>query len=252
MKCRDAREKLLAYADDDLPADERAAIEAHLEACADCRAEAAGLRRTEDALRALAAVERAPEVTADLRSRLAVRPVHHFPWVLAGAAVAAAAALLFLWPHPRVPRPEPRSRGAQAVVRVPVAEPLAQPAVESKMKPAAPPRRRPLRHRIARRAPPRPRPPVEAPKPEPAAPEAAAAEPPEGGTPEIPAGVILVLGAAEEPLSPSSCYVEVSMPDGRKSILQRDVEVDATGQPAALRLAYENIEPGTRARKEGG
>jgi hypothetical protein len=38
-RCREWREALGAYALDQLPAEERAAVEAHLEGCADCRAE---------------------------------------------------------------------------------------------------------------------------------------------------------------------------------------------------------------------
>lgn len=256
MKCQDVREELVASMDGPASPAEQSAVAAHLEACAACRQEAADLRRAEDALRALAALERAPDLAADLRRRLAARPARQLPRLPAGTAlavvIAAAAALFLLRPRPPATHTRPPSRQAEVAAAPPGVEPLPAPAVEPKMKPAAPPRPKFARYRIARRRSPPAEAPGETPRREPAAPEATAAEAATPGAPEAPYGVILLLGPPQEPLSPSSCYVEVSMPDGRKSILQQDVEVDATGQPAALRLAYENIEPGTRARKEGG
>lgn len=51
MTCHEAREWLSAYVDAALDPDERARVEAHLETCAECRHELAGLRQTVTLLR---------------------------------------------------------------------------------------------------------------------------------------------------------------------------------------------------------
>jgi hypothetical protein len=105
--CRDWRLSLGAYALGDLPAQERVALEAHLEGCPECRAEAESLGAVAQLL-PLADPDRfsrpAPQPAADLGQRVAVaiggerrvrerRRRWRFGLALSGAAAAAAAAL---------------------------------------------------------------------------------------------------------------------------------------------------------------
>ncbi len=105
--CRDWRHLLGAYALGDLPEEERASLEAHLEGCPECRAEAASLE-TVARLLPLADPNRfaypAPQPAADLGQRIAAtidgerrvavrRRRWRFGLALSGAAAAAAAVL---------------------------------------------------------------------------------------------------------------------------------------------------------------
>jgi hypothetical protein len=56
-------------------------------------------------------------------------------------------------------------------------------------------------------------------------------------------GVIVLLGRPKPILPSSSCYLEVSFPDGGKSITDQSVERDAAGRPRAVQIAYENTSP---------
>lgn len=112
-ECRNWRHLLGAYALDDLAADERAAVEAHLEGCGGCRAEAASLRSVAQLL-PLADPARfsqpAPQPPAELAERIAaaiaaeqrttVRRRRRFGFALGGAAAALAAAALALFVLP--------------------------------------------------------------------------------------------------------------------------------------------------------
>src|SRR5262249_48583410 len=73
--CHDARDQFSALVDDALPAGERAALDAHLATCADCRREIGRFRRTVSLLHRVAPV-RAPAGFVD-RVLEAARPV---PW----------------------------------------------------------------------------------------------------------------------------------------------------------------------------
>jgi hypothetical protein len=75
MNCHDAREQFSALIDDALAADERAALDAHLATCADCRRELQRFRDTVALMRGAAAI-RAPVGFVD-RVLEAARPV---PW----------------------------------------------------------------------------------------------------------------------------------------------------------------------------
>ena len=75
MNCHDAREQFSALIDDALAADERAALDAHLATCADCRRELQRFRDTVALMRGAAPV-RAPAGFVD-RVLEAARPV---PW----------------------------------------------------------------------------------------------------------------------------------------------------------------------------
>lgn len=107
-ECRHWRHLLGAYALGDLAADERAAVAAHLEGCAECRAEAASLQSVAQLL-PLADPARfsqpAPEPAPELAERIAARiggerrsAVRRRRWrfgfVLGGASAAIAAAVL--------------------------------------------------------------------------------------------------------------------------------------------------------------
>jgi Putative zinc-finger len=109
--CREWRHLLGAYALGDLGAEERTALEAHLEGCAECRAEARSLE-TVGQLLALADPERfsqpAPQPAPDLGQRIAAtiaaeqqvghrrRKRRRFAFAVSGSMVAAAAAVLAL------------------------------------------------------------------------------------------------------------------------------------------------------------
>jgi hypothetical protein len=108
-KCRDWRHLLGAYALGRLPADERAGLEAHMEGCPACRAEADSLAPVARLL-PLADPDRfsrpAPQPSAELGERIAAtiggerkvtrkrRQRRRFAFGLGGATVAAAAAVL--------------------------------------------------------------------------------------------------------------------------------------------------------------
>jgi hypothetical protein len=108
-KCRDWRHSLGAYALGRLPADERAGLEAHMEGCPACRAEADSLAPVARLL-PLADPDRfsrpAPQPSAELGERIAAtiggerkvtrkrRQRRRFAFGLSAATVAAAAAVL--------------------------------------------------------------------------------------------------------------------------------------------------------------
>ncbi len=104
MKRDDFTLRLHAYADGELDAAGTRAVEAHLEGCADCRAELAGIRDLKAALRALDFSETAPEgLAAGIRSRVAqVRARTHMAWAAGSGLLAAclAGALLMVQPSP--------------------------------------------------------------------------------------------------------------------------------------------------------
>jgi hypothetical protein len=107
-ECREWRHSLGAYVLGDVTADERTGLEAHLEGCADCRAEAESLR-TVAALLPLADPDRverpAPQPSPELAARIAAtiggererghqRQRRRFGFAFGGAVAAAAAAVL--------------------------------------------------------------------------------------------------------------------------------------------------------------
>ncbi len=94
--------RLHAYADGELDADEARAVEAHLETCADCRAELAQIRALKSALRTLDFSEMAPEgLSGDIQRRVA-QARQRTVWATAGGGLLAAclAGALFLLSGP--------------------------------------------------------------------------------------------------------------------------------------------------------
>ena len=251
MKCPTVRRKLSRYLEAEVSSGARVAIAAHLEECADCRAEAAALQRAQAALGTLAAVERAPDLTADVRRRLAAGPPRRLGWRWAGAALSAAAvaAVLLLWLGPRTLPVRPRARPTRVAEASPRVAPPAPSAVVTSPKQPTPRQRRLVRRHIARYSP----------RPLLPAPQGATPAPPVRETPvDVAArqptigGVVLLVGEPRETAPRSSCYLEVSLPDGSKSVTERAVERDADGQPRTVRIAYQRTAPETRAATEGG
>jgi anti-sigma factor RsiW len=113
MDCATVRGKLAEYVDGQLPAGSRRAVEAHLAACARCRAELALLREVDEALatwpvlaepdgltaRVMAGI-RAGETKAASRSRLTLRVLPHLRvrWqdAVLGLALALTVVVLFV------------------------------------------------------------------------------------------------------------------------------------------------------------
>lgn len=110
-RCREWRTSLGAYALGQLPEGERAALEAHLEGCPECRAEADSLRGVARLLplaEPARIAEPAPRPPAQLRGRIEtvigaeragerrLRRRRRFGFALGGVAAAAAAAVLAL------------------------------------------------------------------------------------------------------------------------------------------------------------
>jgi len=258
MRCRAVQHRLSQYLDGELSAREQAAIAAHLEDCADCRAEADAFRRAEGALRTLSVVERAPELSGDLWQRLARPARRGRRWAWGGAVVAAAAIaialLVSLRPAARTTLPPPpTTKSAPAQVAV---EPLeARPAIEGLPQRPAASQAPKTKRRIARR-------PAATPATTPGVESAEALAPEQGKAPgsqvalaqqeEPRYGIVLLLGEPEPVLPSSSCYLEVSFPDGAKSILDQAVERDAAGEPRSIMLAYERIAPDAAVPNQGG
>jgi anti-sigma factor RsiW len=101
MSCADCRDAMNAYVDDELMADERSDVQAHLESCGDCRREHDVLAATSRTLKEGLVRHRAPDVLkARIRSALAQPtafdrsvPPPKRPWLrLAAAGVMIAAA----------------------------------------------------------------------------------------------------------------------------------------------------------------
>jgi hypothetical protein len=273
MKCAEFTHEFEEYVSEELPAAQEAEVATHLDACAGCRAQANALRSADEALRALAHAERAPEMLDDLRARLATRPRRTWRWAWAGAAALAAAAVLILCAHRQAVRPLPLPAPVKLQARAPQGDTERQTATVVAPAPragedalAAPEHvhrrlvKRPasggarnnaapaLKHRSNRQTTPdaasaperrsdEPAPERKqepAPQPaEPAAPQDAPVE-----VAQAPGGVILLLGAPEPILPSGSCYLEVSFPDGSTSVTGQAVERDAAGEPKAVQVTY--------------
>ena len=107
-------EDFIQYVDGRLNEAERAGLDRHLAACADCRGRVDELRGVMGVLGEWQAAGPSPRFDAALRARLAEEPASAPPWYALrpayAAALAAAAALalgVYLWPPepPEVPAP---------------------------------------------------------------------------------------------------------------------------------------------------
>jgi hypothetical protein len=268
MKCRIVRRMLVDYVEGGLSPIERTDLAAHLERCAACRADAAGLERAENALRTLGIIEPAPESVVVPRIHPAPRAGGQTRWVWAGVGVAAAAVVLaiLVWPHAAQREPF-RSPSANIATKTAPIEPSAPPeaseaappelppaeAVATKERPVKPAPRSHAPRRIVQRSTPAP-----SAAPEPPTPETIPLEPPLPASvataqeSEAPAGLILLIGEPRESPPSSSYYVEISFPDGERSVVERTVERDADNQPHAIRIAYERSGPETPSPQPGG
>ena len=272
MKCRGVRDRLSEYVDGELPDPQQAAIAAHLEVCARCREEAEGFRRAGEALRTLSAVEVAPDLTGDLHRRLATSARRRFrlAWIGVGVAAAAGAAACLLWVSHPAPKPRPAPAGTEAAAPQVVIEPSEPVLPFTEDLPEAETPNRPHRAPVQlARMPEETEEPALAEAYEmlssteetavvsadelrvtPA--EVEASEVALAQTSETEYGVILLLGPPEPILPSSRCYLEVSFPDGTKSILDQSVERDAAGEPRVVQLSYQQVPPETESANEGG
>jgi len=279
MRCRGVRDRLSEYLDGELPDPERASIAAHLSVCAGCREEAEGFRRAGEALRTLAAVEVAPDLTGDLHRRLAVPAARRFRigWVGAAAVAAGAAIGCLLWLGLRTPAPGPPPPGTDVAAPQVVIEPPEPVLPLTEELPEAEtlkePYRAPVQVAAISEETEQPTPvkadgtlssvdeaalvlaeempvvptDVEEPRPALREPRQVLAR-----TLETEYGVILLLGPPEPILPSSRCYLEVSFPDGTKSILDQSVERDAAGEPRVVQLSYQQIASEPEALNQGG
>jgi anti-sigma factor RsiW len=110
MSCAEFAADLSAWIDRELPAARAAAVEAHVAACAACRAQMEALRRADGELRALPLREMPPGALAEVLRRSA-RPestraprLRWMRWAVpaAGAAAAAAGVAIYLAVRPNL------------------------------------------------------------------------------------------------------------------------------------------------------
>lgn len=271
MRCRQVRQKLSEYAAGELFPSEAAAVRRHLDRCERCRTEAEAVRRAEAALVRLADIEQAPQLTADLRAHIASGPAASrrrariaaaAGLAVAAAAVAATGAAVLLTgprkaaaPHaptrsdstiPPAAASRPQTPDVTPEVRAETSLPVQPPAIVG-----AP---RPLPAEVM---------------PEQAAIPAVVSVPVQGQPagldegavmeaapavaslmtqPERGGGVVLLLGQPE-PVRPSpSYYLEVSLPNGARSVSERIAKLEPAGAPRVIHISYEHIAPGSEAQ----
>jgi hypothetical protein len=280
MNCLQVRARLAAFVSGDLSAGDAAAVEAHLEGCTFCRSEAAKFERCEEALGVLGAVEEAPDLSEDLRGRIAAplrwRPRWGAAGAVAGVAVAVTAVALLLLGPPKAPVPSaPMVREEvtrPAVVSMPeipdvTAEVLAETSPPAESPPAIANAPRPVPADVM---------------PEQAAIPAVVSVPVQGQPagfeegammeaapvrfeeemameaapvmaslttePERGGGVVLLLGQPKQAQHASSCYLEVSLPDGARSVFERIAKLEAAGAPRVIQISCEKIAPQPKAQ----
>lgn len=272
MTCREARRKLSEYAAGELSAEDAERVAEHLARCEVCRAEAGAYRRTEDALCALARVEKAPDLSGDLRRRIAVplpwRPRRGTATAVAGVAVAVTAVAVLLLGPPKARAPNtPIVREAApgpAVVAIPEA-PKVKPEIPAE---TPSPTHLPPATVSAPRLVPAEVPPEQVMTPAVVSVPVRVAQPAEfeeettieaapvmaslTTRPEPAGGVVLLLGRCERARHSSSCYLEVSLPNGARSVFERVAKLEAAGTPRVIEISYEQIAPQPKAQNGGG
>jgi anti-sigma factor RsiW len=272
MNCLQVKARLAAYVSGDLSAGDAVAIEAHLEGCTLCRSEAAAFERCEEALGVLGAVEEPPDLSEDLRRRIAAplprRPRWGVAAAVAGAAVALTAIVVLLLGPRKAPPPGPpilREDATQpAVVSMPQ---LPDAAAEIPAETPVPAQSVPVRVSAPRRVPAEVIP-EQAASPalvsvsdtgaeptgleEGAMMEAAPAMASLTTRPERAGGVVLLLGKPKPVEHASSCYLEVSLPNGARSVFERIATLEPAGAPRVIQISYEQIAPQPKAQDGGG
>ena len=265
MRCRWVVGRLGAYAEGELPREQREAVRLHLEGCAACRREAEGLARVERALGGLAAMEPASELLEDLHRRLGRaqgRPVRwRWQWALGAAAVGAVVVWLSVGPAERPDRAPVAAQAERQGPRV-QAEGTAAPAVEAegrrdegetREQESAKVEAREVRHAMGQRkgssgptvvA-------AEASQPEQSEEREVGPEPTAVEARQPAEGVILLLG--EPRVRPTSdYYAEMSFPDGTKTIREQRVVPAEGGRPPATEVSYQVIAANGEGPQEGG
>jgi hypothetical protein len=268
MTCREARRKLSEYAAGELSAEDAERVAEHLARCEVCRAEAGAYRGTEEALRALARVKKAPDLTEDLHRRTAAPRARRRRWAWAGALAVPVAVAVLLWPraapvetlpvveHVEVRVPQVPARGVARQKDVAVAE-IAPESVRA-------PRLAEIQGETVSQA----RPPEQVMTPAVVSVPVRVAQPAEfeeettieaapvmaslTSQSEPAGGVVLLLGRSERARHSSSCYLEVSLPNGARSVFERVAKLEAAGTPRVIEISYEQIAPQPKAQDGGG
>lgn len=96
MTCRDARDRIAAWADDELGVEGALGVEQHLERCASCRAAAERQREFRTTVAALHPRPRMPDASRRALLRQ-LRPPRRWPRIVATALAASFAAVAALW-----------------------------------------------------------------------------------------------------------------------------------------------------------
>ena len=112
MFTRHVRKSLARYVDNELPAGDRARVEAHVAVCADCRRTLDQIQLSASLVRGLKRVTAPPSVWASIEQGLTDRPLRRpwlslptVQWIGACALVLIAAGSAYLWPRPPAERP---------------------------------------------------------------------------------------------------------------------------------------------------
>lgn len=273
MTCGAVREKLIEYAAGELAQDETQVVAEHLAACAKCRAEVEAFRRAEEALAALRVVEAAPELSADLDRRISARQdgSRRWAWAAAGAvALALVVAAVLLWPRgEQVERPgldqRPPTRAAEAERAAPRPMPSRAPATEAPsgerivvpapVEPAVVAPRRPAQTAAPRLV--ADSPPVESgPLPAESLPVTPADTPRVSSletVDEAPtSGLLLLLGGPQPARPLPEVHLDISFPDGSRSVFDQRAPRGAEGEARAVHVTYEYMAPQMGLPQNGG
>ena len=263
MDCNEVRDRLFDYLAGETSPAERAAVGAHLDQCAGCRAEAENCREAENALKTLGAAVETPDLRLDLRRHLAPQSRRRFAWQRAALGAAAAALLLFLIFKSNVPPTVPEPAVPRVAQQTPAAVPpqeaaatMPSPVVEERAQEPNPAAKEPVLSVAP--APKASKPAVVAESPEKKAPaEFAAAETPAAlpepeitgeyaaaPTPEEESeALVLILGEPKAPAVSSAYIAEVTLPDGARSRLGQVIKRDAAGEVTEIHIACETLLP---------
>lgn len=281
MRCDDIHGKLGAYAAGELPPEQHQGVEAHLRGCTRCWRQAEAVERAEAALATLGAVETAPDLSGDLRRRIAKGENRGRPWAWIGTAAVAVILLAFLAslrvirprdaalpnaPRPAVVASVPPEVGAADATAETVAplsedpeddqEPEVQPTLDG---PGI--RQRPVA--VAAHSTP-PQTAVDAPTSSSTDEEPAPPSTPEATEPTelrradkvrsllirdavrrralAKSGVVLLVGRPAEEPQAKAYYVEITLPDGTQSVVEHGSVQDVAGKGALVPAVLQQVE----------